>query len=278
MKVAVIIPAAGSSARYSAAMKAEQGVDMDRRSKLDEDLGGRPVLHRTVELFTQGSPAVSDVVGLVVVAGPYDAEAFDAFKLRHSDKLALSGVKICKGGQTHRYQTVAAALACVPSEQGFTHIAVHDAARPCTPEPLLERLFDAAEQFPAVIPGVAVADTLKRLGAEVAPTKDDPLAAILGDAGPKRSARAVRETVDRRELVAVQTPQIFAIDLLRRAYAQKDLTSTDDAQLVERLGEGVVVIDGDQRNIKITTPTDLALARSILGFGGPSSRPNHLRF
>lgn len=278
MKLAVLIPAAGSSARYSAAMRAEQGVDMDRRSKLDEDLGGRCVLHRTVELFTQGSPAVSDVVALVVVAGPHEAEAFEAFKLRHGDKLALSGVKICRGGETHRYETVAAALAMVPTDQGFTHVAVHDAARPCTPEALLERLIEAAEQFPAVVPGVPVADTLKRLGADVAPTKEDPLAAILGDAGSKRSARAVLETVDRREVVGVQTPQIFEIGLLRRAYAQKDLTSTDDAQLVERLGERVVVVDGDQRNLKITTPTDLVIARAILGVGGGSGKPTHLRF
>jgi 2-C-methyl-D-erythritol 4-phosphate cytidylyltransferase len=65
---------------------------------------------------------------------------------------------------------------------------------------------------------------------------------------------------------------------LRRAYEQADLASTDDAQLVERLGERVVVIEGDPRNLKITRPIDVSLARAILGVRGPENRPAHRRF
>ncbi len=284
MNLVLIIPAAGFSARYSEALRASEGVEM-ARSKLDEDLGGRPVLHRTVELFTQGEHLAVEAISLVIVAGPHDPEAFEQFKQRHGDKLSLYGVKLVRGGKTHRYETVQAALAHVPTETGaggggpITHIAVHDAARPCTPPELIDRVLNAAEKHDAVIPALDVFDTLKRIEEMDAPAEHDPLDAILGD-GEKKNAKAriVRETIDRRALVAVQTPQVFRADVLRRAYAQKDLVSTDDAQLVERLGVAVHVVEGDARNIKITRPIDLHLARGILGVRGPEQRATHKRF
>lgn len=272
MRIAVIIPAAGFSSRYAEALKAETAIELNR-SKLDEDLGGRPVLQRTVELF-----ANHDAVTTIIVAGPAAPDAWNDFKARYGDKLGLLGVKLCPGGKTHRYETVKAALAVVPEDA--THIAVHDAARPCTPSELLDRLFDAAEKYPAVIPAIDVPDTLKRVGDRETDDRDvDPLDAILGTAGKQNTRiREVEATVDRARLVAVQTPQVFQADLLRRAYTQPDLTSTDDAQLVERLGERVTVVQGDPRNLKITLPMDLSLARSVLGVRGPEGRPVHKRF
>ena len=273
MNLAVIIPAAGASTRYQQAA-ADAGIDPGAtRSKLDEDLGGRPVLQRTVELFANHS-----AVTTIIVAGPHDEAAFGEFKLRYGDKLGLLGVRLTRGGQTHRYQTVAAALALVP--ESCTHVAVHDAARPCTPAELIERVIETAERHPAVIPAVDVSDTLKRVGEPITETYADPLAAILGAPSPSAASgpRPVRETVDRSSLVAVQTPQVFTRELLVRAYAQKDLTSTDDAQLVERLGERVVVVPGDGRNIKITRPGDLHMARVILNVRAPEGRSAHKRF
>ena len=270
MQIAVIIPAAGSSRRYIEASGAE-GIG---RQKIDEDLGGRPVLQRTVELFTK-HPDVS----LIIVAGPADPDAFRTFKERHADKLGLLGVKLCQGGKDHRYQTVANALALVPDT--CTHVAVHDAARPCASEELIERVFNAARDGQkAAVPGVDVPDTLKRVSEkEVAASKADPLAAILGDsAAAKPVGRLVDQTVDRTRLVAVQTPQVFERELLKKAYAQKDLASTDDAQLVERLGQPVLVVPGDPANIKITRPRDLVLARVILGVRPPAQRETHMRF
>lgn len=272
MRIAVIIPAAGFSSRYAEALKAETATDL-ARSKLDEDLGGRPVLQRTVELF-----ANHDAVGAIIVAGPASDESWNEFRNRYGDKLGLLGVKLCRGGKTHRYETVKAAMALVPEDA--THVAVHDAARPCTPPELLDRLFDAADKYAAVIPGVDVPDTLKRVGERETDDRDvDPLDAILGDAGKRNTrVREVEGTVDRARLVAVQTPQVFRVELLKKAYAQADLTSTDDAQLVERLGEKVTVVQGDSRNIKITRPMDLSLARAILGVRGPEGRAVHKRF
>jgi 2-C-methyl-D-erythritol 4-phosphate cytidylyltransferase len=271
MNIAVIIPAAGSSRRFIESAKAG-GVEIDRQ-KIDEDLGGRPLLHRTVELFNK-----LPEVGAIIVAGPADKIAYEEFKSRHADKLGILGVRLCQGGATHRYETVANALKLVPDEA--THVAVHDAARPCAPADLIDRVFDAARAgHVAVIPAIDVPDTLKKVGAEeIVSTEADPLAAILGVEAPKPGARRVEKTVDRTLLVAVQTPQVFEKALLLRAYGQKDLSSTDDAQLVERLGEPVVVVEGDPRNIKVTRARDIQLVRSILGYKGPGEKPAHLRF
>ncbi len=274
MRVSVIIPAAGSSRRFQSSQDA--GLTPDR-SKLDEDLGGRPVLHRAVELFSNYTNPDVDIAQ-IIVAGPADDDAWDAFQLRHGDKLALLGVTLCRGGKERRTQSVAEALKQV--DGSTTHIAVHDAARPATPVELLDRIFKAAQQHPAVIPAIEVTDTLKRVSeADVGNDDIDPLDAILGDAG-KTSAkgREVVETVDRASLVSVQTPQVFDADLLRRAYESDDASATDDAQMVERLGEPVIVVDGDARNLKITVPADLPITRSIMGLKPPKERAAHKRF
>lgn len=264
--IAVIIAAAGSSSRYEAA----GGV----RHKLDEDLGGKPVIQRTVEAFSN-----HDLVREIIVAGPADEEAFAAFKTRHGDRLNLLNARLIPGGREHRWQSVAAALAVV--SPACTHIAVHDAARPCVSAEFLSRVFDMAAAHPAVVPAIPADDTLKRFEQTDRPAyaNEDPVAAILG-ASPrsKEKLRVVRETIDRRNVVRVQTPQVFEAELLRKAYRQSDLTSTDDASLVERLGVEVAVAEGDTRNIKITVPADLALARAIMGVRGPEEKPAARRF
>jgi len=261
-RIGVIIPAAGASARFG-----------EGRDKLDADLGGRPLLHRTVELF-----ANREDVDAVVVAGPADPDRYEKFKVRHGDKLGLLGVRLCQGGPEHRYETVKNALEHIPED--CPHIAVHDAARPCASTELIDRVFAAAEKHDAVIPAIECPDTLKRVSELGKADADvDPLDAILGDAGKANvQVRTVEETVSRDRLVLVQTPQVFKADLLRRAYAQDDLSSTDDAGLVERLGETVVVVEGEPRNIKITRPDDLKMATAILGLRPAKERAPHKRF
>ncbi len=265
MRIAVIIPGAGASSRYLSS----GGL----RSKLDEDLGGKAVLQRTVELFTK-----HDDVAEIIVAGPADAGAFAEFKDRYGDRLGLLGAKLCAGGVTHRWETVKAALAHVGPD--CTHIAVHDAARPCASMELLDRVFRAAERHGAAIPVVEVTDTLKRVedtGESMG--GDDSIAAILGEtAESKKPLKVVAATIDRRGVVTVQTPQAFEAAVLRAAYDQADLSSTDDAGLVERLGQRVVAVEGETRNIKITHPGDVALARAILGLREAEGRAAHKRF
>jgi len=261
MRVSVIIPAAGSSRRY--------GTD-----KLGQDLGGRAVLLRTVELFTR-----RDEVKSIIVAGPPDE--LDDFRMRYGAQLGFHGVQIVAGGKTERWETVRNALAVVPADA--THVAVHDAARPGASDELLGRVFEAAKVHPAVIPGLPVADTLKRVSEQAIRAEEEDAIAdmILGESAEAATSkgRFVESAIDRARVVAVQTPQVFEISLLRRAYAQADLSGgTDDAGLVERLGERVLVVDGEFRNLKLTVPEDLAVMRAMLGMKAAEGRAAHKRF
>jgi 2-C-methyl-D-erythritol 4-phosphate cytidylyltransferase len=263
MQVCAIIPAAGRGTRFG------------QSDKLSQDLGGRPLLMRTVELF-----AKREEVKSIVVAGP--PESFDEFVKRYGATLSFFGAQVVKGGTTERWETVKNALASVPDE--CTHVAVHDAARPATSNSLLTRIFEAARQFDAVIPVVPVRATIKRISQQSIDAKaaEEDAAAdlILGDEGKVViKTWEIEETLQRDRVVEVQTPQVFAINLIRRAYGQTNLSgATDDAQLVERLGEKVYAIEGESTNIKVTGPGDLQLVRAILGVKAPEERPVHKRF
>ena len=269
MNVCVIIPAAGQSRRFGLS------------DKLGQDLGGRPLLLRTVELF-----AKRDEVRSILVAGPPDTgdlhDAHVAFRERYAATLGFHGARVVDGGVADRWETVRSALAEVPDDA--THIAVHDAVRPGAGKDLLDRVFEAAASFDAVVPAIPISATLKRVSedaSEVVAGDDDAVAdLILGDEGRVvLSVREVQATVDRTNVVEAQTPQVFKADLLRRAYADADPTgTTDDAMVVERLGETVHMIDGERRNFKVTTPDDLALMRAVLGLKPPAERPIHKRF
>lgn len=190
-------------------------------------VGGRAMLERCVDgLLASG--AVDEVV---VVVG--------ADQLERAATLVGPGATVVQGG-AERTDSVRAGLAAVDAADW---ILVHDAARPLTPPDMIARI--VAELHTgrgAVIPAVAVADTIKSID-------------IHGD---------VIGTPDRAGLRAVQTPQGFAADVLRRAYAAAGDIATDDAALVEQIGESVHVVEGDRLAFKITTTLDMTLAEAIL--------------
>ncbi|MFC6010053.1 2-C-methyl-D-erythritol 4-phosphate cytidylyltransferase [Nocardia lasii] len=147
-------------------------------------------------------------------------------------------VQVVVGG-TERTDSVRAGIAAAPDAAFYL---VHDAARALTPPPLIARVADALRAgSQAVVPALPVVDTVKSVDAD----------------------GIVTGTPDRAGLRAIQTPQGFAADLLRRAYATPG-TATDDASLVERLGVDVRTIAGDPLAFKITTPLDLRLAEALL--------------
>lgn len=222
--IAVVIAAAGRSSRYG-----------DKHVKKPfAMLAGRAVWLHSAERFL----AHPDVGQVIIAVAPEDREVFTR---KFGANLAFLEIQLSEGGQ-HRSDTVEKALA-VLGEQ-IEYVAVHDAARPCVSERAIASVFDRARETGAAILATPVPDTLKRADA-------------AGD--------AILETVDRRGVWAAQTPQVFRRDLLERAYRERvEGASTDDAQLVEALGEKVALVDGSPLNIKITTQLDLRLAEQIL--------------
>jgi 2-C-methyl-D-erythritol 4-phosphate cytidylyltransferase len=264
MQVSVIIPAAGRSQRFGGSQTV---------SKIERPLNGKAVLMRAAELFL-----ARDAVKQVLIAVPPDQ--LETLQLRWGDQLAFMGGQLIAGGERERWETVARALASVDAD--CTHIAVHDAARPLATRAMLDRVFQAAAQYQAVVPGVTVRDTLKRVGAQQGgdgakadgestdQPMEDPFEGLLGPAaGAEPTVWPVVTTVPRQDLMAIQTPQVFEAELLRRAYAtlQTDGDNpsiTDDASLVEAMGETVHVVAGETTNFKLTHPEDATLAEAVL--------------
>jgi 2-C-methyl-D-erythritol 4-phosphate cytidylyltransferase len=179
----------------------------------------------------------SDVVQTILVISPEDRADFN---FKFSANIAILGIEVVDGG-AERSDSVEAALARVKPEADF--VCIHDAARPCLVDPWIDEIFAAAERTGAAIFAVPVAGTLKRVGA-----------------GGK-----IEETVSREHLWEAQTPQVFRRQLLLDAYAKRGgFQATDDAQLVERLGQTVVVVPGSPINMKITTKEDQRLAEQAL--------------
>ena len=200
----VIVVAAGQATRFG-------------RPKQYEPLAGRRVIDWSLD-------AARSVASGVVVVVPPGAEA----------RPEPGAERTVAGGAT-RSASVRAGLAAVPEDA--TVVLVHDAARPLASAELFARVVDAVRHgADAVVPVVAVADTLRRRAGGV---------------------------VDRDELVAVQTPQGFRAAALRDAHAT-GAEATDDASLVEEQGGTVVLVDGDPSNRKITDPADMGAAEGML--------------
>jgi 2-C-methyl-D-erythritol 4-phosphate cytidylyltransferase/2-C-methyl-D-erythritol 2,4-cyclodiphosphate synthase len=201
------------------------------RPKAFVGLGDEVMLARSLRMLDD-HPALD---GIVVVV----PEGWEEPATLLADDLAATKVSAAVAGGASRAESVAAGLAAVPAEADL--ILVHDAARPFAAPELVSRVLEALGEADGAVPGTPVTDTVKRV--------DD--------------GRIV-ETLDRSRLVAVQTPQGFRADVLRRAYAQAGdrlATATDCAALVEAAGGSVTVVPGDTSNLKVTTPADLAEAR-----------------
>ena len=150
--------------------------------------------------------------------------------------------KVIRGGESRAHSVLLAAL---EAGEGMELLAVQDGARPLVTPELIDDVAEQAARCGAAAPAVAVKDTIKAV-------RDDG---------------TVAETLDRAALRAVQTPQIFESALLKaalQAAVEGGIPITDDCSAVERLGKRVYLVEGDEENLKITTPVDLILAEAIL--------------
>jgi 2-C-methyl-D-erythritol 4-phosphate cytidylyltransferase len=192
------------------------------RPKAFARLGELPLLAEPLRRLDQ-----CDSIDAIVVVAPPDWEE-PAILL--AEEIGASKVTACVAGGETRSASVRAGLAEVPEDAAV--ILVHDAARPFLPPDLVPRLLEALQEgFDGAVPGLPVADTVKR---------------ARGD--------AVVETLSRDELVAVQTPQAFVASVLRAAAAGE---GSDCASLVEAAGGRVKIVPGDERLLKVTTKADL---------------------
>jgi 2-C-methyl-D-erythritol 4-phosphate cytidylyltransferase len=195
-------------------------------------LAGRPLLLHAIE----GLAACAELDAIVPVV-PAAELARCAALLRGRERVSAP-----VAGGAERQDSMRAGLAALPAE--IELVAVHDAARPLVRATEVSAVVAAAQRYGAALLAVPVRDTLKRV--------------VEG---------RVAETLPRVACWAAQTPQVFRVDWLREALAKAEadgFQGTDDAQLVERLGIPVHVVEGDPSNLKITWPEDLEIAETLL--------------
>lgn len=226
------LPAGGGDRRAGAIIVAGgQSERMDGVDKLFLPLLGKPLLSYTLAAF-EASAAVHSMV-LVLSASNLD-QGKEMVRERGFQKVS----KVCEGGDT-RQESVRLGLEQLAP---LPWIIVHDGARPCLEPGIIERGLNEAARWGSAIAAVPVTDTLK----------------IVQKNG------MIQETPDRRAFWAAQTPQIFPRDVLMDAHQQQDVTTTDDASLVERMGQPVHVYFGSYSNIKVTTREDALVAEALL--------------
>ncbi|HDR16580.1 MAG TPA: 2-C-methyl-D-erythritol 4-phosphate cytidylyltransferase [Desulfobacteraceae bacterium] len=224
IRVAAVIPAAGAGLRMGGGVP-KQFLEID----------GRPLLALTLEAFENCS-AVDRVV-LVVPSVEVDY-CRRAIVERYCFKKVAA---VVAGGKTRR-DSVRLGLSAVGDE--FDLVVVHDGARPLVRPLLIERVIDGARATGAAIAGIPARDTVKEVDGE-----------------------RVVKTCDREKVWLAQTPQAFRRTILLDAHSRTECRGeaepTDDASLVERAGGEVVVVPGDEDNIKVTTPRDIALVKFL---------------
>ncbi len=231
MKVSVIIPAAGLGTRMGRAAPEKEGISRKQFMLLN----GSPILIHTIRKFVSSAL----VTEIVVALRKEDLSWAD--DLFHSQGFTKN-VRAVEGGES-RQQSVENALASISNDTDL--VAVHDAVRPFIEIEVIEKVIEEANESGAAIVGIVPVDTVKQV-----------------------HRNKVRATLPRERLILTQTPQVFKLDLLRQAFerARQDLfIGTDESSLVERLERvEVSVVPGTDRNIKITKPSDMELARLYL--------------
>lgn len=196
-------------------------------------VGGRPVLMHTIKTFYDFDPSAT----LIVVLPANQISTWKKLCKTHTFTITH---RIIDGGET-RFDSVRKGLSLV-KEQSI--VAIHDGVRPLVSDSTLEKCFSIAEQHGTAIPVIPVTDSLRKVD-----TKNNN----------------VSMAVDRSQFVAVQTPQVFQSTIIQIAYKQGyDDKFTDDASVVESLGIGLSLVEGNRENIKITTAPDLQIAELFL--------------
>ncbi|PZC42977.1 MAG: 2-C-methyl-D-erythritol 4-phosphate cytidylyltransferase [Chloroflexi bacterium] len=215
---------------------------MSGTDKTVAKLAGRPVLAHSLRAFA----ACDAIESIVLVAGPQNQRLLAQLAAQHG---AGKVTAITPGGERRR-DSVAAGLAGLSNVQ---IVVVHDTARPLVSDAMIRRGIELAIAHGAAIVAGPVTDTIKQVRANADTTSPETNDTAL-----------IERTIDRAALRAAQTPQTFRLNLLQRAHAATDADATDDAALVEALGEPVYCYDAGTPNPKITRPQDLPIVEALL--------------
>jgi 2-C-methyl-D-erythritol 4-phosphate cytidylyltransferase len=233
MKVSVILPAAGLGTRMGRTQPEKAGTSRKQFMLLD----GQPILVHTIRKFI----ASSQITEIVIALRAEDMEWAQDLLSRESQ---TKPIRFVEGGDS-RQQSVENALNSLSPDTDL--VAVHDAVRPFIDLAIIEKVIEQAAETGAAIVGIVPVDTVKQV-----------------------HLNKIRQTLTRERLILTQTPQVFRYALLKQAFekAREDqFVGTDESSLVERLEQiEVSVVPGSDRNIKITRPTDMELARLFLTF------------
>ncbi|MCZ6683755.1 MAG: 2-C-methyl-D-erythritol 4-phosphate cytidylyltransferase [Planctomycetota bacterium] len=224
-KFSVIVVAAGKGQRFGG-----------KESKIFAKLDGQVLFLRALQLFV----GRDDVCETILVVSPSEIEQI---REKFGPNIGFMGAKMVAGG-AERFESVANGLAEVSDQAEY--VAVHDAVRVCVSELWIDTIFEAAAKNGTAVPAIPVNATLKRVGED----------------------GTISETVPRDGLYIAQTPQVFRKDILQSAFEWYRANTvgpvTDDAQLVAAAGHTVSTVEGDPRNVKITTKPDLSMAAALL--------------
>lgn len=247
-RTAAILLAAGQGRRMQAALA----------DKILAPLAGRPVFAHSAAAF-----AASGVADFYLVVFR------DARQSLELSCYAPTPALLVRGGR-ERQDSVANALASLPDD--IDCVFIHDCARPLIQPEQLRALLRAVRQTGAVVLAHRVTDTIKQVSVPVRLTPGSP----RPSARPLFRPRAPAATLDRARLWAMETPQVFARNLISRAYdrvQRRGQHITDDAQAVERLGHPVAILENPRPNPKLTTPADLVYLEFLLS-GAESATPD----
>src|SRR5208337_2393095 len=236
MKVMVIIPAAGLGTRMASSTATAQG---RTRSKQFAQLEGVPILIHTLRKFAQ----TQEISEIWVAMRKSESELFREEVRKHD---LGQKVHIVEGGE-HRQQSVANALNALNAAEDDI-VLIHDAVRPFVTSETIAAVIAAVKKHGAAIAGVPAVDTIKQVER-------------IADGA------VITTTIPREMIVQAQTPQGFRFGVLKKAFddaTAEGFLGTDEASLLERLGQPVHVVMGSARNIKLTTPADLELAEFFI--------------
>ena len=207
------------------------GADIPKQFLL---LNSKPVLMHTIERFLKFDSSIEIILVL-------PAEQFDFWDDLCQEYAFNLPVRLTKGGDT-RFGSVYNGLSCITESEGI--VAIHDGVRPLVSDDTLDRCFSMAFDNETAVPVVGMVDSVRRVTAKGS------------------------EPENRDLLYMVQTPQVFNLQVIKRAYQQQYADKfTDDASVVELMGFAINLVEGNRENIKITTPGDMLIARAFIDSG-----------